>query len=86
MPSNKFASALKTTQAPAKAVAASTPQAAPSRNGRKHVGGYFDPAVSKQLRGLALEEDSSVQQLLEEALDLLFQERGKPTIARSAQF
>ena len=86
MPSNKFASALKTTQAPAKSVAASTLQTAPSRNGRKHVGGYFDPAVSKQLRGLALEEDSSVQQLLEEALDLLFQERGKPTIARSAQF
>ena len=45
----------------------------PPRSGRKHIGGYFDPAVSKQLHLLAVEEDSSVQRLL----DLLFQARGK---------
>ena len=67
---NQFASALKNSQ-----VAAGR-QATP-RNGRKHIGGYFDPAVSKRLRMLAVEEDSSVQRLLEEALDLLFQDRGK---------
>ena len=38
----------------------------------------FDPGVSKQLKQLALDEDSTVQQLLGEALDLLFQARGKP--------
>ena len=33
-------------------------------------------------RHLAVEENSTVQQLLEEALDLLFQTRGKPLIAQ----
>lgn len=54
----------------------------PARRGTKHVGGYFDPAVSRQLRGIALEEDSTVQELLGEALDMLFQTRRRPTIAR----
>lgn len=55
--------------------------ARPSRRSAKHIGGYFDPAVSKQLRQIALEEDSSVQKLMGEALDMLFQSRRKPTIA-----
>jgi hypothetical protein len=54
----------------------------PSRRNAKHIGGYFDPAVSRQLRGIALEEDSTVQELMGEALDMLFQSRRKPTIAR----
>jgi hypothetical protein len=52
-----------------------------SRTGAKHIGGYFDPIVSKQLKTIALEEDSSVQALIAEALDMLFQSRGKPMIA-----
>lgn len=55
---------------------------APSRRGKKALIGYFDPSVSLQLKRIALEEDSSVQRLLGEALDLLFQSRGKPTIAQ----
>ena len=55
---------------------------APSRRGKKALIGYFDPSVSKQLKLLALEEDSTIQQLLGEALDLLFQARGKPRIAQ----
>ena len=47
----------------------------------KHIGGYFNPAVAKQLKGIALEEDKTAQELVAEALDLLFQTRGKPTIA-----
>ncbi len=43
----------------------------------------FDPSVSKQLKQLALDEDSTVRQLLGEALDLLFQARGKPLIAQA---
>jgi len=34
------------------------------------------------LRQIALEEDSSVQLLLGEAIDMLFQARRKPTIAQ----
>jgi hypothetical protein len=54
-----------------------------SRKGKKVVAGYFDPAVSKQLRQLELEHDTTVQALLAEALDLLFVERSKMPIAGS---
>ena len=39
------------------------------------------PEVAKQLRQLAVDEDTSLQKLLGEALDLLFQSRRLPTIA-----
>lgn len=70
--------------APARQEPAAAPKAAekPSRRNTKHIGGYYDPAVSRQLRGIALEEDSTVQELMGEALDMLFQSRRKPTIAR----
>lgn len=54
---------------------------APSREGRKMIAGYFDPAVSKQLRALAVEEDTTTQALLGEALNLLFQNYKKPPVA-----
>lgn len=92
--SNKFAAALKTSKGAETAQVSegvgaqgvSEPEgksihARPSRKSTKHVGGYFDPAVSKQLRQIALEEDSSVQALLGEAIDMLFQSRRKPMIA-----
>ena len=53
----------------------------PSRRGTKAVSGHFDPAVSRQLRAIALDEDSSVQELLREALNDLFIKRGKAPIA-----
>lgn len=56
-------------------------QQRPARRGTKHIGGYYDPAVSRQLREIALAEDSSSQDLLAEALDMLFQSRGRPLIA-----
>ena len=55
----------------------------PSRQGKKVIAGYFDPAVSKQLRQLAIEHDTTVQALLAEAIDLLFVARGKMPIAGS---
>ena len=58
--------------------------APPGRRGKKALIGYFDPSVSKQLKQLALDEDSTVQQLLGEALDLLFQARGKPQIVNGS--
>ena len=58
-----------------------SPHARPSRKDTKHIGGYYPPEVSKQLRLIALEEDNSVQDLLAEAIDMIFQSRQKPTIA-----
>ncbi len=55
--------------------------ARPSRAGTKAISGHFDPAVSRQLKQIALNEDSSVQELLGEALNLLFESRGVPQIA-----
>lgn len=91
MASNKFAAALKSDKgreepaAPPEAAKPASPHARPSRRAAKHIGGYFDPAVSKQLKVIAAEEDSSVQALLAEALDMLFQSRRKPTIAQKAK-
>lgn len=38
--------------------------------------------VVRQIKALAAEEDTTVQELVAEALDLLFQARGKAAIAR----
>ena len=75
MPNNKFAQALKKRPA-------GRPQAVEQPAASKHIGGYFDPAVAKQLRLLAASEDRTLTALLAEALDMLFQSRGKPTIAQ----
>jgi hypothetical protein len=54
---------------------------APSREGKKAITGFFDPAVSRQLKQIALEEDSNIQALLREALNDLFSKRGRSPIA-----
>jgi len=85
--SNKFAAALKPEKrqepqpSPESQTTTSTNKRPPARQGAKHIGGYFDPVVSRQLKTIAVDEDSSVQALLGEALDMLFQSRGKPMIA-----
>jgi len=45
------------------------------------ISGHFDPAVSRQLKQLALDEETTVQALLAEALNALFEKYGKPPIA-----
>jgi hypothetical protein len=55
----------------------------PSRQGKRLIAGHFDPKVAKQLRLLAAEEDTSIQALLEEALDLLFVKKGRGRIVRN---
>jgi hypothetical protein len=52
----------------------------PSRTGTKLVAGHFDPKVARQLRIIAAEEDTTIQSLLEEALDLLFVKKGRAHI------
>lgn len=44
------------------------------------VGGHFPPAVLKQLRIIAAEEETTNQALLEEALNLLFVKKGRGKI------
>ena len=52
-----------------------------SRAGKRQVAAYFSPAVKKQLKLLTVENDSTVQGLLAEALNDLFAKYGKPEIA-----
>jgi hypothetical protein len=85
-PKKNLADALQKVAQPNEAAAppvARTPSAntAPSREGKKAVTGFFDPAVSRQLKQIALEEDSNIQALLREALNDLFTKRGKSPIA-----
>lgn len=54
---------------------------APSRKGKKVISIHADPEVSYQLKQIALEEDSSLQMLVAEAINDLFVKRGKPPIA-----
>lgn len=53
----------------------------PGREGKSNVTGYFPPEVKKQLRLLAAEHDTTIQNLLAEALNDLFAKNGKPEIA-----
>lgn len=55
---------------------------APSRRGKKAVTGYFDPAVRQQLAVLAAEEDRSQNNLLAEALNMLFERYRRSPIAK----
>lgn len=53
----------------------------PSRKGKKIIAGYFDPAVARQLKQLALDYDTTVQGLLSEALNDLFEKYHNRPIA-----
>lgn len=56
-------------------------QRVPSRIGKAAITLYVDPAASKQLRLLSVEEDTSIQALMVEALNDLFTKRGLSPIA-----
>jgi hypothetical protein len=49
----------------------------PAREGKKAVVGYFSPAASKALAQLALDQDTSIQALLGEAIDDLLRKHGR---------
>ena len=49
---------------------------AASRQDRRHVGAYVPPNVARQLRVIAAQEDTSTQALIEQAIEMLFQDRG----------
>ena len=52
----------------------------PVRDGRRFMGGHFDPKVLKEVKRLALDEDTTTQKLLEEAINLLFLKKGRGKI------
>jgi hypothetical protein len=53
----------------------------PSRRRKKAIMSWHDPAVGEQLKQIAAEQNVSQQQLLREAVNLLFAHYGKPEIA-----
>ena len=53
----------------------------PSRQNTILIGGHFPPKVNQQLKMIAVEEMTTNQALLEEALDLLFIKKGKEKIS-----
>jgi hypothetical protein len=53
----------------------------PSRVGKRLVAGHFDPAAVRQLKQLALDQDTTGQALLTEALNDLFIKHGLKPIA-----
>jgi hypothetical protein len=50
------------------------------RDGRRFMGGHFAPKTVKAMQFLAVEEDTTIQALLEEAIDLLMVKKGKGRI------
>ncbi|MGI2906952.1 ribbon-helix-helix domain-containing protein [Tolypothrix sp. VBCCA 56010] len=53
----------------------------PSRQGKKALGAFVSQETSKQLKQIALDENTSVQDLVVEALNDLFVKYGKRPIA-----
>lgn len=53
----------------------------PSRRGKRHISGYFKPEVLRQVKVIAAEEDKNIQDVLGDALNALFVNKGKPPIA-----
>ena len=56
---------------------AAVPGRTPARIGKKAVGGYYSPQLSQALNMLALEQNTSLQALLGEAIDDLMRKYGK---------
>ncbi len=65
----------------AEADPAATPVYRPVRDGRRFVGAHFHPEIARQLRMIAAEDDTTIQALLEEAIDLLLAKKGRATMA-----
>jgi hypothetical protein len=51
------------------------------RQDKRQIAGFFSAECAKQLRMLAAEQDTTVQDLIREGLNLMFSAHGKPPIA-----
>lgn len=54
---------------------------APSREKKKHIGGYFDEAVYRQMKHIGVEKNMTTQEILADALNGFFERNDKPPIA-----
>ena len=54
---------------------------APSREKKKHIGGYFDEAVYRQMKHIGVEKNMTTQDILAAALNAFFRMHDKPPIA-----
>ena len=70
---------------PVPAVREVTRQRSPARAGKRGVAFWLNPLAFKQLGQISLDEDRSVQSLMEEAADMLFQSRGKHRLAQERE-
>jgi hypothetical protein len=73
--------AVKTTPQPNEEPPKSNTSLPPSRQGKKAITGYFDPAVSRQLKQIALDQNTTIQDLLAESLNDLFVKYRKSPLA-----
>ena len=64
---------------------AETPYRQPGREGRANITGYFPPAVKRQLRRIAVDRDTTIEDLLAEALNDFFAKNKLPEIAPRRQ-
>lgn len=64
-------------------LAASSPRhsKATTREGKRAVTAYIDPAAFRQLKHIAADEDAQMQDLVTEAINLLFEKRGLSRLA-----
>lgn len=81
-PQPKVARSRQRKPAPGPVPAPAAPKAfhRPSRDGKRFLGGHFSPEVARQIKMLAVEDDTTTQALLEEALNLLFVKKGRGKI------
>lgn len=66
----------KTTETPVEQEPQPKKSPTTSREGKKLIAGHFDPDIHRQLKQLSVNADISIQDLLAEALDDLFQKHG----------
>lgn len=66
---------------PQEKTAAPASTRATARIGKKAISGFYDPAVAKQLKILAVNQDRTTQAMIGEALNLLFEKYGLDQLA-----
>ncbi len=71
---------LEKIQAAPRRAADPKPAPQPGRRGKRLVSCWQEPDTARRLKVLAAEEDTTVQALMTEALNLLFQDRGLPPV------
>lgn len=63
------------------AMSSQLPGLPPSRHGQKQLAGYFSPDVVRTLKRLAIDRETTVQSLLAQAINDLFEKHGYSRLA-----